>query len=676
MSQIRMDQPLNQNLTTDPSLDHYTNNALEPKVHVDNVPQELQNAKPVSHSSGWMTAGRIALAIVSVGMSELFRLVYLGIKSCCSSSRPTEPPAPRVQANAKGLPNADPDISKQNATLANAIEGKCSWPQQYKEGIDALMNDLRSKYGVDLIPKHITLKELSTSLAKVNSQLSRNFYLGIKESKRTLSPNELSQHIKQMLLPSLNRMVLTSIAEEHAQKNGGMGGINMPNLVNNLLSDPALQKKLQSVTNKEDALRFADDMQLRQKITQYQEAIHNSLNELRAKYGADRVPKNMTEALSVNSEGQTILSKVDNKFSQIKEPVSAKSLQKSILSYFAQPLLQLTLEKALTEKAKEMGVPLNRRAIVLLANNQLKQPEIFNALNTTDSPKSLSNALNSIGLDKLLQTQKETVERLYATHAPTMPEELKPLLRTFIEGFSYAPSDAAASEQKVVDMVNRMKEWKNLDGSEDVRQPLNNVFKQDFATDLSRLEGSGESTGYTDNIYDQMPLDAHRSDFVINGQVIDKDNAAQDLTAAVKNALPDPKDQQFISKLINQRMWSQLVIANTTSYLPNGETLNDFPGGKLLPSTPPGSNPLVEDAKIHSRFTVTVSPDKKTAMVTGTLIDNINYGGETIDGRPPHFGGVKFTMNFTLNLNGHENGQGVADFTLAQEFIPKEQIHA
>ena len=677
MSQVGISQPIKQNLTDDPSLDHYRNNMLEPRSDDASIHQELQNAKPVSRSSGWKLAGRIALGIVTGGLSEIVRLAYRGIKSCCSSSRPAEAPEPRVRASAKGVPAADPEISQQNSTLASALQGRKPLPQAYKDCIDSMMNDLRAKYGEQIIPEGTTLKNLVSTIGeKVDPRLRQELYFEIADSKEAISPAELPQFIKQRVLPSLNLMVLTSIAEEHAKQIGGMGGLDMADVLNNLLIDQTLKARLHSAADKAEILKFADDNKIRQTITEYRQALNGALDSLRSKFGSEKVPQDLAAALSLKIEGQSLVRMLRDKFRHSTKSIGTLGLRKTVQNTIAGQLLQQTLEKALSEKAKNMGVPLNRRSCVLLVRSQLRQPEIFNALNNTADPEALNNAVNTIGLENLLKTQKENVERLFATHSPRVAEELKSLLRTFIEGFSYAPSDVAASEEKVADMVNRMKGWKNLSGSDPNQQPLNDVFKQGYATDLSKLEGSGEDTRYINNIYQSMIFDTIRSTFIINDQVIPRENAEQKLPTTVKNAVPDPKDQQMISKLINQRMWGNLISASSAKLLPNGGSLDNLPGGNLIPSTEPGSSPIMEDAKHTATYSLTVSHDKKTALVTGTLFQQLKCDDQKIDGNSFYFGGVKFTMNFKLNLNANENGQGLVDFTLGQEFIPSDKLNS
>ncbi len=63
MSTIRTDNAMN--------LEHYESNFVVPRQNIENVPEELHNARPISGSSGWKTAGRVALGIVTPNSSAL-----------------------------------------------------------------------------------------------------------------------------------------------------------------------------------------------------------------------------------------------------------------------------------------------------------------------------------------------------------------------------------------------------------------------------------------------------------------------------------------------------------------------------------------------------------------------------------------------------------------------------
>ena len=679
MSQIRNDNIMN--------VDHYQSNSLVQKQEAGEVPAELRNARPVSGSSGWKTAGRVALGIMTCGLSELFRLAYLGIKACCSSSRPAPAREARVPAGAgKGLPKAGPDAAKHNTALASAILGKSEFAPEYKTTIDEMMDDLRGKYGSDLIPEGKSLAEVLGSVPKeIDPNIKRNVFCGVRDSKDAVSPGDLQNIIRQNLVPALNLMVLTAEAKAKAAQIGGMGGLSMESVVKNMLCAPGLKARLNAIDGKAGVLEFAKSIGVQQKLAGYRTAMQNAVAELRALYGADRIPEDLDAAMSLKIRtGQTMKNMLDAKFEPTDPSVvDAMEMQEYIKEELASPAQHMAVEKALSSKAQAMGITLSRRAEVLLANALLENPANKTAMDAAADPETLQNAIDGMELDAVLQTQKEKVETLYGMYASQVPPESRALLRAFIEGCPFAPSTAAASEALVKGMAGHMKEWKNLDGSEQVRQPLNDVFKETFSSDLQKLQDApGESSKYTDNIYNTMLVDSNRNEFNINGTDIrglnKKNNVtSQEITTALKNAVPDPKDQQMLSKLMNQRMWANMMITATVGMLPNGTMLDGLPGGNTLPSTPPGNKPMLQDLEGNpATFAVTVSPDKKTARVTATMTQQINFlGSMQIDGKMPGIGVVKLTFDFQLNLSAHEQGQGVTDLRIGQEIVPFDRLN-
>ncbi|MBR5734010.1 MAG: hypothetical protein IKX79_00525, partial [Desulfovibrionaceae bacterium] len=120
--------------------------------------------------------------------------------------------------------------------------------------------------------------------------------------------------------------------------------------------------------------------------------------------------------------------------------------------------------------------------------------------------------------------------------------------------------------------------------------------------------------------------------------------------------------------------WANLLQLATVGLLPNGTMASDLPGGCGIPITPLGRLPIMQDDPVEkAAFTLRVAPDKKTALVTATMRQQINHmEGDKVDGSTPSYGAMRFTFSFTLNLNAHEQGQGVAGFTMGQEFIPRQ----
>ncbi|MBR4424090.1 MAG: hypothetical protein IKS68_07675, partial [Mailhella sp.] len=410
MSQIQNDPVMD--------LDHYAANALEPRPEPEarEIPRELQNARPAAPGpSGWKTAGRVALGIVTCGLSEIFRLAYRGIKACCSSSRPAQAAEPRVPAGA-GVPAADPEAAVHNAALTSALAAKNPWPAEHGAAIGSLIGSLRENYGEDCIPQGASLDEVIASIPKdIDPYVKRDIHMAIKDSHHAVSPAELQGFIRQKLVPALNAQVLTNEAKAQAAQDGGLGGLDMTRLVQNQLKAPGLKQRLESAGSKDEVLEIAAGMGLRQKVTEFKEAMEATLAGLRAKYGKGMLPDDMGAALQLKDEhGETMASRLDSLLHGSDRPVTAQSLRGSLEEYMSSPLRHMAVENALAEKARALGVPVNRRAVVLIANRLLDSRAVREALNDAADPAALNAVIDALELDALLQAQKANVERLYA----------------------------------------------------------------------------------------------------------------------------------------------------------------------------------------------------------------------------------------------------------------------
>ncbi len=69
-------------------------------------PPELARARPAEEGSGRWSAGRIAACIITAGFSELLRLAWRGIMSCCTSARSAPAPEPRPSRHTPRQPRA------------------------------------------------------------------------------------------------------------------------------------------------------------------------------------------------------------------------------------------------------------------------------------------------------------------------------------------------------------------------------------------------------------------------------------------------------------------------------------------------------------------------------------------------------------------------------------------
>ncbi len=325
-----------------------------------------------------------------------------------------------------------------------------------------------------------------------------------------------------------------------------------------------------------------------------------------------------------------------------------------------------------------MGVPVTARSVTTLAMAIIADGANRTAINDARGPQDLARIVRN-AVQSVLQQQKTEVEEAYAAYADQLKPELQPLLRTYIEGLSFAPADAARSRDAVKLAAEYMKSWKNFSGDEEEQQQINENFRKALDADLKSLEPTAtDKTGYTDNIYNTLIQDANRNVFVINGTAngSDKEKAAPELIGRIKDLLPDPQDQRFISKLINQRLSGNMTVLNRSGMMPDGQTLaSEVPGTGSIPIMPNGQTNFVKDIfGMPNTFHVTIADDRKTATVTATQTEGMSYmDNKSYNGGVPDFGAVRYTFSITLNLSAHEKGRGVTGFTLGQEFLTLDE---
>ena len=666
-----------------PNLTHYQNNSLEQKQNTADIPEQLEKARPSSKSSILKTCGRIALGIATIGISELVYLAYRGIKSMIANARPAQPKEPRVAHNPSVVPAAKPRDDISNMSLAKAATGKMELPPEYKAAVDEMFNELRGQYGEKYIPQGATIKDQLGALDyNIVGIPGLKIFTAIKNSPNAVRPNDLQKIIKDAYVPMLNAHIFSKLVQEQADKSGGLGGLKMSSMVSNMLKfQPGLQDKIDTLKSEADVQQLVSDMDIRQQMIKLRGDLENTLAELGAVYGGYRT---LDEGMSLLDEtGNTIRSRMESYYTGNGLITNDKlvSYFKSILT----PILkQNAVEKALIQKAQEMNVNLTPQSTTLLAQELLKMPE--NAGKFKDSSWNAQNINDNLGGTALMQAQKAGIDNAYATHAEKLAPEVRPLFRSFLEGCCFAPAFANATNETVKNMVERMQHWKNFDGSEESRKPVNDYCKQVIGDDLKMLEGvpgNTDSTGYKDNIYSTLLDDIQRNDYTINNVKISRESqeiAQQQVTTQLKAVLPNAKDQQFVSKLINQRLWESVQGPSMRGTLADGRPVNALAGGASIPYSSKPGHVIIADYKKggpHPSYSVQVSEDKKTAQVTATLFQRIVFEeGQTGGHGMPHYGGVTLTYTFQLTLDAHEQGQSVQDVKLGQEFVPLSQMKA
>ncbi len=664
-------------------LDHYRENLLVVEDLKAQVPQELENPRPVqSSSSGWKTAGRVLLGIGTCGLSEVFRWAWRGIMSCCCSSRPAPGAAPRIRPGSAALPQAAPNEDKMNDLLFQSLRDpdKKAFPPEYSAALDGVLAELRAGYGGDLIPPG---KDMAHVLRQYPDLSTKDpLYLvvtAVRNAKQALSPNELCRIVKDAMRQALNWISLCKEARDISRDLGGLGGLDTERLIDKLMNRPGMQEKLERCSSTADIRELAGEMDLAGTLEAYRDGMEEAAAEMRAVYGNDVVPEDLKEVLELKDTlDQTIKGNLERQLLD-DGPFPPQRCKDYIKEQLASACPHILVQRSVREAADALKIPVNRRSIVALSKYLLKQDVNVQRFRDAASPADLRSAVENMDIPALLRQQQAGIQKMMEAHSGRVKPELKPLLQEFIAGLSFAPPHAAASEAAVENMAARMQEWKDIDGTEQERAAFNQGLKDYFDEDLAKLaDAPGQAGKFQDDIFNVMVADAHRNRYIINGQQIEcngEDNG-KPLVDAVKQAVPNAKDRQLLSKILNQATTAQLTSLSMTGLMPDGTPLDNVPGGKVYPCMPGCPTLVSQDRTAHLTYDATVSADKKTAVITISAPQVLHYpDGMDVDGRKPIFGCYTATLTLHVRLSAHEQGRGVDGVSVGLRFSPLSEAH-
>ncbi|MBO6002850.1 MAG: hypothetical protein J6P53_05065, partial [Mailhella sp.] len=450
------------NLKGSTDVSHYENATLDPIVskgerqadkaeHLSTI--QLSSVRPAEKSSRGWSAGRVAACIFTAGISELLRLAWRGIMSCCSSARP----APSVEARASsapanGRPAAAPSADKENALLIQALKaGGGELPRAHQEAFDSLLTDLRGQYGEKYIPKGITLNALLKSIPlTVDANTHRDVFMGVRNAKQGVSPGDLVNLVRRHFQPALNKMILCDMAEDFVKDKGGIGGLDMGDFMTSQMTAKGMSQKVAACGSLADVQTLFRDMGLAKTLTESRAALDDIVSELQGIYGKDALPETLEDVLKLGNtvDKEKLVDKINSQYRLSGSPLSTGELKSFAGQYLRANAQQSYIAKIVEQQAREMGVPVTARSVTTLAMAIIADEANRTAIDGSRDPQDLVQTVRNT-VQSVLKQQKAEVEEAYAAYADQLKPELQPLLRTYIEGLSFAPADAAQSRAAV-----------------------------------------------------------------------------------------------------------------------------------------------------------------------------------------------------------------------------------
>ncbi len=692
-----------------------------------NLPQDLQNARP--STSGWSTLARVALgvvrvlgAIATVGISELI------IRKALASPEPPKPRVPKKQPAL--LPQAKPGNDAENTALANNMK-KLNLPQAHIDALKAVLTDLAARYG-DNVPKN--LEDLR------NLQLHGNKYFIVmledlvRKSDAYVDPARLQRLARELLEPEMAWRAAGNVLQNKAQELGiqlrpegvklatelfmqdcakkieGKPMGPMKDRIERFLNpDPkgnaaSVQSTFNNITKYVDVSDVLRRAELRDRLEAnslppaHQTAVDNVLNELRSAYGPDCLPKDIRAVLSIDiAAGTKLVYELKKSAAEAQTAISPEVFAQKVKDLLKPVVQRHAMSQTMGNMLeKDYKLKLHPKVLSTLTKELLHScPDLKNAMQGVENLQGVQQTMEAqqATVGAFLKTVADNVKQMEESYLPQVQRELRPILQNFIHSLPFASQSKAASEDQLQNLVSNMRSWQ---ASIPLGDPSLNAFctrlTEDINIRMQALAGQDRRQFSNDsNIAASFKADLNRNVYKFNGKVLEykpADEGIGEFTQMVPTAI----DQQFLSKLANQYLWTDLteplqaqippggVPAQAQHYWRNGGDQvvqdearnNGLTFNKTRPLISPNGNfaqPSGLDLPSNGYFSINVSEDKKTAVVEMVLPRAIATEGPQV---VIPAGMVTYTMQVTCELSGGDPNvkPKVTGIQLGQELQP------
>ncbi len=675
--------------------------ASQAQNNVQNV-QDIQNDAPheIAHArpSKLSVALRIIAGIFTLGISE-------GIRFIAHKIRSAEPRGNQVQPqNPDMIPAANPGVDQSNRALAEKII-KNNIPENIKTALNEVAQEYRNKFGNRAVPENVNT--LLNELGKNNRPMVIQLRYAVQDAHEEITPENIKPLFENILKEHVEFLAIKSaLAEECDNTSIPLGPQALQSLAREFIGKKAAQQNIDTL---DDAKNFITSVPEKNEIIKkHQLNFIASAENLKGNkiFPEDnlvvKTAKKVINDLNANFNGFLKSDKIEDLllFSSISENRSIHTeLSETIKN--AQNVNAVTQERLETEIYSILNTDLKNYALNNILKNKFEEAEIpvlsdtvttsyidvlrksitdFDAeVKTAKSTNELTAIVNKYSnlIDTKLNEIKANIHEIENRYLGEVNEEVKPVLKKMIHSVLFDNGNKQKSELFVQEQVQYMKHWKNFEASKSFPgfdRILNTVKK-----DLSYLEGTHADDEfmniYQDNIYSTFVADANRYKYVINGEELPRKTDV--VLNTVKNTFTNPVDQQFISKLANQRLFANVSLVQNFNVV-NGQQIGmdgqpyKYQGtelyhnnmGNVIAQDNPQDSTLKKDTE--SVFYINVDNEKKTGSVVFT-------GKSYLTTRTPpltSYGAVEFTLkcNFTLS-EGNEIGLPTIDsMEISQKF--------
>ena len=209
-------------------------------------PAELAKARPSEKSSsGWAIAGRVAVGILTAGVSELIRLAWRGIRSCCSSERPAPEHEPRVRIHGKNVASDPlPQSVSFNENVGLALVGSRPLPGGLEDAAREAFAELRGQFGTSSVPEGKPVRET------LGSAGTNKLYASISALESDVTPEQIREWVLLSVKTKIARDALAEKLQASWPAGSGRFTVTLPDHA--LMRHPDLKERLMACRSQKE----------------------------------------------------------------------------------------------------------------------------------------------------------------------------------------------------------------------------------------------------------------------------------------------------------------------------------------------------------------------------------------------------------------------------------------
>ena len=568
-------------------------------------------------------------------------------------------------------------------------------PKEYTDALGSITGNLANNYGKDISPK--TAKDL---LSFYSPDIGLEPFGNVMQEKirahdGKVTPEVLKNMAKEAVAPEMAVRALASAIKKEASKSGvmltdkaaRMAAVDLykskerPEIrsLDDARNFVRSRKDLASAATQKNAILHAmsgDESDINLLPAEHRHALQGVVSSLRRTFGDGSLPADMKALLEVKvAAGELGIMKTIREHLQdaaAKGSISPNDFANAARVIIRKVAQEYSMANALArEMESTYKLKLTDAGKLALLNSVANSVNGFmEKVAGMKNAQSATLAINTREVSAKLAEIAANIKNAEKEYLPKVSDDARPMLQSIIRSLPFDARNLPKTNAIVSRNASEMAEWKadiaygdkNLNAFCNKMTDELNMFANEKRLD-HRIENS---------VFTQIRLDANRSNWSLNNKEMGHTDA-NTLENEFRSLLPDEKDLAFVTRLSNQYISTRFLAPLSGTWNDSGDNSAGHTAGTGLTTftNPPDGNDLVrKDHDRSTKYTVSISDDKKTAVIEVFTPQTVHVGNE----EHSVVGTITQNMRVTCDLSaGSPNGEPrVVKTEVSQHFEPAD----